>query len=222
MKLDALIDLMAHNWYGYGTWSAPYWFVGMEPGGDDTIANAVTWDRLGRQELVDCREHHLRAGISNWHREAPAIQDTWGPLIRLLLVATGRTQSDSLVRRYQRDAWGASRGETAIAELSALSAPNLDATVDRLLYREHRKSILRQRLQEFSPRLVVFYGITYLDQWQAISGVRFDVSGFANIGSTLAVVALHPTSRPTPALTYWISLAHEISTRLGGKIGNSS
>jgi len=26
---------MARSWFGYGRWSAPYWFVGMEPGGDD-------------------------------------------------------------------------------------------------------------------------------------------------------------------------------------------
>lgn len=30
--------LAARNWFGYGRWDAPYWFLGMEPGGTDDHA----------------------------------------------------------------------------------------------------------------------------------------------------------------------------------------
>ena len=56
----------AENWYGYGAWDAPYWFVGPEPGmakseGDNLLARSSAWDRLWKghpQELVDCLAHH--------------------------------------------------------------------------------------------------------------------------------------------------------------------
>jgi hypothetical protein len=33
--------LAAEQWFGYGRWAAPYWFVGMEPGGQDDAR--VSW-----------------------------------------------------------------------------------------------------------------------------------------------------------------------------------
>ena len=205
---------MSCYWYGYGNWLAPYWFVGMEPGGHNTVANAVTWKRLGGGELIDCREHHLLSDVFEWHRESPNIQNTWGPLIRLLLIVKGRAQSDSLVRFYQRDAWGAAKGETVVAELSALSAPSLDTEVNRTLHREHRKKILRERLTTYKPKFVLFYGTTYQTEWETLIGTQFDAEGFAQIGSTIAALTLHPTSRPVPSLMYWASFAHALKNKL--------
>jgi len=39
---------LAHNWYGYGRWNAPYWFVGIEPGGDELDACVHMWRTLGK------------------------------------------------------------------------------------------------------------------------------------------------------------------------------
>ena len=87
--------LAAESWYGYGRWDAPYWFVGMEPGGDDTHASYDAWLDLSESksgdELIDCRQHHQwqlqKHGIDNpdwtqWHRERPPnkLQATWRPL----------------------------------------------------------------------------------------------------------------------------------------------
>jgi hypothetical protein len=62
----------AEHWFGYGSWDAPYWFVGMEPGGDDDHASYDTWLALDPKMdgLIDCREHHVeRDGLRFRNRE---------------------------------------------------------------------------------------------------------------------------------------------------------
>jgi hypothetical protein len=214
LKAALLVDAMARDWFGYGKWDAPYWFIGMEPGGDDAVAKAVAWDRLGRKDLLDNRAHHERAGLTTWHTDECNIQSTWGPLIRLLLVATGRRQSDSLVKEYQRFAWGSSRGKTLVAELSSIPATGMDAVVDRTAHREHRKHVLGTRLATNEPTFVIFYGETYKPDWEDITKIRFDADGFALKGKTVLLLALHPTSRPTPKFKYWLELAHQLKKRV--------
>lgn len=38
----------AKSWFGYGRWNAKYWFIGMEPGGNDGHASyeATNWIRF--------------------------------------------------------------------------------------------------------------------------------------------------------------------------------
>ena len=57
----------AQGWFGYGRWDAPYWFIGMEPGGEDDLAWYETWLRLGGTELMDCRAHHIGTNYHKWH-----------------------------------------------------------------------------------------------------------------------------------------------------------
>jgi len=45
--------LAAEKWFGYGRWSAPYWFVGMEPGGADNPLVYSAWRDLGAPELLE-------------------------------------------------------------------------------------------------------------------------------------------------------------------------
>src|SRR5581483_2105840 len=85
-------DRAARSWFGYGEWSAPFWFIGMEPGGDDDHASYESWERLGGGSLIDCKAHHDDSNahqgsrITHWHDAGvPPIQGTWGPLIRALL-----------------------------------------------------------------------------------------------------------------------------------------
>ena len=40
-------DRAARAWFGYGRWQAPYWFIGMEPGGTEHAASYESWERLG-------------------------------------------------------------------------------------------------------------------------------------------------------------------------------
>jgi len=60
-----LTEDAAQKWFGYGKWSAPFWFVGMEQGGmddNDHIGWEKAWQDLGGTELIDCREHHRKMG----------------------------------------------------------------------------------------------------------------------------------------------------------------
>lgn len=73
---DGARDEAARRWFGYGRWAAPYWFVGMEPGGTDEHASYESWVGLGACALIDCRDHHedsnRRAGktVTKWHQPA--------------------------------------------------------------------------------------------------------------------------------------------------------
>src|ERR1700683_2398212 len=108
-------SLAAENWFGYGRWDAPYWFVGMEPGGTDDDANYDSWMELGGYELINCRRHHLHP-LNSMHTkwfvgERPPTQTTWRRLIQLLLAFKDRESGLEAARFYQRDHLGTSDDE---------------------------------------------------------------------------------------------------------------
>ncbi|MBY0612140.1 MAG: hypothetical protein K2P80_08140 [Beijerinckiaceae bacterium] len=198
-------QLIARNWFGYGRWSAPYWFIGMEPGGENTHSYEA-WMQLGATELIDCRAHHLASNSTRWHVGVhPPTQPTWRRLIQLLLGFKGeRTDLDS-VRIYQQNEWGSLEGETAVIWLSALQAKNMQSPVDRKDFRDERIATLRKRLETFVPTFVIFYGTTYRDYYEAIAGVRFNANGYAWNGSTLLMLVMHPTGQSSPKNGDWWS-----------------
>ena len=78
LSQDALA--MARGWFGYGSWDAKYWFVGMEPGGDDLDVSVRMWRALGSTELVDIAAHH-EPGSYDWFSATSKTQQTWRALI---------------------------------------------------------------------------------------------------------------------------------------------
>ncbi len=192
------IEAAAFGWYGYGRWEAPYWFLGMEQGGDPEEASYLSWRLLGAPELLDCREHHLSIVdplFRRWHDgPRPRTQPTWGGLIKVLLAFTGENVTPEAVRRYQVERWGSGKGETAVIELSALRARNLKASVARTSFRGERIATLRARLTRHRPTFVVCYGIGYRDEYEGFSGCEFGTDRFALIDRTLFVLMRHPTS----------------------------
>jgi hypothetical protein len=82
---------MAEHWYGYGRWDAPYWFVGVEPGGDKLEESAQRWRELGRGELLDIVAHLEGLYVKQFDERAKT-QPTWGKLIWLLLATKARSQ----------------------------------------------------------------------------------------------------------------------------------
>jgi hypothetical protein len=182
--------LAARSWFGYGRWDAPYWFVGMEPGGTDDHASHEVWMQLGGTELIDCRAHCLGTNFSKWHGgDRPPTQPTWRRLIQLLLGYEGKPSDLDAVSVYQRDKWGALKGDTASVEVSALHAASLDILVDRDAYRDQRITILKERLEAYRPKFVVFYGLGYSGIYEKIANARFDINGYAWRGSTLCALA---------------------------------
>lgn len=209
----------AREWFGYGTWAAPYWFVGMEPGGDGDATHEA-WSRLGSGELIDCKAHHLECGFARWHgSERPPTQSTWRRLIQLLLAFKGEATDMDTVARYQRDRLGCVRDETALIELSAHHAVNLSIWTDRTAYRDERIELIRSRLDEHHPRFVMFYGRTYRAEYERITGLPFRSDGSVWRGNTLCVLTTHPAARSAPPAENWIALGKAIRTTLEQRRG---
>ncbi len=198
----------AEKWFGYGTWSAPFWFIGMEQGGmddDDHIGWENAWKDLGGTELIDCRTHHLNMGKEGnlrWHGPSSRLQNTWGPLIKLLLAFKNPDKPVDLssAKEYQRTQWGFSQGETVVAEILGTRAQGLWEKNDlREVYRTNRIQIFKQRLKEHIPVFAVFYGRGNQHIHEQIVGQRFQMdeeefAGFAWHGKTLCVHVKHPVA----------------------------
>jgi hypothetical protein len=133
---DEHLQRMAREWYGYGWWEAPFWFIGPEPGRpekEDTLEKRYgAWTECGGGELIDCKCHHFGFGWYAWHREAPPppTQPTWRQLIRLLLATrSGREPDIEEIRGYQQRSWGMRTIEkpekTCVIELCSLASPTL-------------------------------------------------------------------------------------------------
>ena len=103
---DDGIREMALRCYGYGRWSAPYWFIGPEQGqapeeNDDLKPRVKAWQHLEATELTDCCEFHALIGEKRWHRERPKLQSTWRPLLLLLMTYLGKRTDRDALRNYQ-------------------------------------------------------------------------------------------------------------------------
>lgn len=206
--------LAARSWFGYGRWGAPYWFVGMEPGGTDHPELYTSWEACGSKPLIDAKRHedewNARVPVDlqvHFFAENPVIQKgTWQPLIHILLGFTGSTDDPHL---YQRDKLGRSDGDTAFIELSAVAAPGIGTPSDREAYREDRIKAIRDKLESKRPKLVVFYGTTYRDQYAEIAGGSFENDGFQWNGQTLCALIPHP-ARANKTYAYWTELGERM------------
>ena len=93
MSNDEQKERALETWFGYGRWSAPYWFVGPEPGGDDHPELYSAWEACGGGPLIDAacheREWNLRVPHdlqTSYFAQRPKIQrSTWQPLIHIVL-----------------------------------------------------------------------------------------------------------------------------------------
>lgn len=216
--------LAAKRWFGYGRWSAPYWFIGKEPGGADEPEQYASWLRLGGDELIDCRAHDLdcsadgRTGM--WHGSpVPKLQSTWRALIATVLGYEGAGSYDAAsVRRYQDERWGRSDGDTAVIELSAVAAPSVgDAEALRLTNLPDRIALLRTRIAENRPKFVVFYGlgndpvhgVPYLTHWSEIAQRPLADDEPVVVNGTAYVAERHPTAFGTTN-AHWIELGRRL------------
>jgi hypothetical protein len=221
---DTLLCSYAETFHGYGSYDAPFWFVGMEEGGGQDIdavrARLTAWDLRDRRELEDLAGLHRAFGLGRWFDgDHPPIQRTWGALVRLLFSAERRDSSLGTVRLYQGQRLGRSDGETALLELLPLPSPSVGKwnygtwsscpqLVDRRTYREHfaprRARYLRRKREEHRPVAVVYYSLNaeYQRWWDDISGASLEeheVEGrrlrTGSDGKTAHIVIPHPAAR---------------------------
>ena len=190
------------------------------------------WSERGQRELEDVAEYQVQLGIDSFFRKRPRIQRTWGKLIRILLAVKGLPFTTKQVRQYQRDYLGRPTGDTCLLELLPLSSPStkdwlyadysqLPYLKDRATYKQtlldERIAHLRQRIEQYRPAVVLFYGFGYQKHWHAVASVDFSpvddkdyYSG--NNGSQLFLIIKHPVAR---------GLSNDYFHKVGATIGKS-
>ena len=199
----------SRNWFGYGSWSAPYWFVGMEPGGADHPDLYTSWEACGSGSLIDAAQHEdewnklVPADLQMHHFDTKTViqRGTWQPLIHIVLGFTGSNEDSHI---YQRDKLGRAGGKTALIELSSVASTTLSSQDVERPYEAERIIDIRQHLEHEKPgpAFVVFYGTTYTRQYSEVAGGQFDEDGFRWNGTTLCALIKHP-ARPTRSYQYW-------------------
>ena len=101
-----MIEAYCKQFFGYGRWDAPVWFVGLEEAGAGTPAELharlTAWDQRGRRELEDAPAFYPACGQAQWHGPNAALQPTWRQLIRILLLARGEPVNDAALLEYQK------------------------------------------------------------------------------------------------------------------------
>lgn len=218
MKPDpVLLDDFIRRFFGYGSWDADLWFVGMEEGGgssiDELIRRLNAWDRT--DELADLVAYHRKIHVDgkDWFKERPPIQSTWGKLARVALAAAERPTDAESVRQYQRDELGRRGGKTALIELLPLPARSTrqwpygnvgnPLLASREGYRNAflsiRISAIRERIVCHRPSAVVFYGMGYRQHWESIAQLAFSpVEGERFLlakSDRIYILATHPATK---------------------------
>ena len=208
-----------NTFYGSGNYSGDYWFVGMEEGGGNTFDRVVkrlnTWQKLGKEELVDIYDFHLGITYPEYFTDPVKLQRTWMQYARIVLASKGQAADVDHIRTYQRDVLGRKTSETCLLELLPLPSPSTGVwnynLWSNLAYLGNRKSYLKycipwrckhihSRIRRHHPMLVVFFGKGYLRFWQQIAGndVGFrDVDNFliGKFSGTIFIIAKHPAAR---------------------------
>lgn len=213
-----LLQTFMSSFYGYGSWRAKYWFIGMEEGGGDSEEEidrrVMTWQLRGSQPLEDMHTYHADIGVTRHSGPDAKIQRTWGKLVRVVLAAEGMESNRESVRKYQSAQLGSATGETLLIELLPLPSPSTGhwlfssagipdlATRDRYraVMTPRRSDAIRSRIDDGHPANVIFYGLDYRAHWESISRQQFAPVAdqrflVAEAPSTRFVIAPHPVAR---------------------------
>jgi hypothetical protein len=202
---DALLEQFMQTFFGYGTFQARYWFVGIEECGGESFESIagqlMEWSDAGKPKLMPLKP------------KKGDIDPTWGPLIQIVLAAQGQVATPSKIRKYQVKSLGKQDGDTCLLNLLPLPVPSpsdwlyaefsdLQDLKSRFRYSERtsprRAHNLRSLIAKHRPAVVVFYGQEQRDSWRQIAGVEFEAQeehGFecARGESTFFVCMPNPT-----------------------------
>jgi hypothetical protein len=119
--LDEDEERLGREWLGYGSLDAPYWFVGLEPGGRYDPSFARFWIESLSAALVFDPRRDARVEKNQWFLPSASVQPTWRPLIETVLGFTG-AEDDVLDYQLHRFGHSPPVGEMAVMELSAFAA----------------------------------------------------------------------------------------------------
>jgi hypothetical protein len=228
---EKLLKAFADSFYGYGSFAAPYWFIGMEEGGgkqlDEIARRLAAWDERGRYPLEDLRDYHFAVGITDHFDGAIKLQRTWAGLIQILSGLLGKRLTPEEIREYQAHRLGRASYDTALIELLALPSPGVGEwpygrwsdtpvlktrTAYAHYYKPRRAADIREMIRRHEPRIACFYGASNREWWNLIagSGAVFRAHqigdrsiGVAKTGGTAYLVADHPNARGVTNEYFW-------------------
>jgi hypothetical protein len=179
LELKQLLDFI-----GYGTLDADVWFLGMEEagGGEDNLRQRLKFERV-----EDCAKAHDILGIRKHHWDKKIIQSTWRNMCRIMLGLEGKEVTRENTRNYQAESLGRSGGRTLLIELMPIPKPKLThweyeelfpkfSSIEKY-YEEvkpTRVQLLKELIQEHSPRVVIGYGKKYWPDYKSLfDGIPF-------------------------------------------------
>jgi len=194
---------------GYGSLSAPVWFLGMEEGGggEDNLRQ-----RLAFEAVEDCKKAHANLGITRFHGDRPRIQRTWRSMCYIMLSLGGQEPTTAAIRDYQATKLGRSNGETLLAELMPIPKPRVStweyqSVIPQYSSRDdyyqsvlpQRTELLRGLITTHCPSVVIAYGKRFWQEYQQLfPGAAFSAKdGFfmAQSNETCVVLCDHFTAR---------------------------
>jgi hypothetical protein len=217
---DKVVEDFIHGFYGYGNLDSPYWYVGMEEGGGNTLdeikSRLKAWKEFKAPTTVDVKDYHMEIGIGQFFSEKPVLQTTWSKLIRIHLRLLDKDTSTSEVRSYQRKHWGRKDGNNCLLELMPLPSPGTNKWMyddfSRLTHLKSRSDYckfvqparivgIQTLIEKHSPKAVLFYGLSpqYMDAWRKIVGRKLEKSEIPGLywsaaETTIFAVCPHPVA----------------------------
>jgi hypothetical protein len=185
-KISSFMD----GFFGYGNLESEVWFIGMEEGGGDSLADIArrleVWHELKKPSVADLFEFHNRLGIVEYFSGTnPKLQATWKMLARYALSYEGVATDSKSIRCFQANRLGRKNSNNCLLELLPLPSPSTNHWLyseftdmpeleSRSQYRRimipRRIEQLREMIDRHKPTVVVFYGKTYEAYWMEISG----------------------------------------------------
>jgi hypothetical protein len=191
---------MAENFYGFGSWDAPYWFIGPEQGQgkkekDNLGPRTRAWVDCGKPDLGDLKDFHDRLKPGYWTEEGAPLQNTWRKLMLILLTSLGKNIEKENIRTYQRLNLGRRDGQTCLIELSGLPANSSRTERDRNSFLQKRIKLISQKLVDHKPKFVVMYGKGSQNSFTEIIGYRPELDKVTFIGSTAILFTKHTNAR---------------------------
>ena len=199
MLTTSFLNNYLASFFGYGQWTAPIWFVGIEEAGGRTESEVERrlslWNQRGSKELEDAPVFYPKSGNDRWHGNKAELQATWKQLIRLLLLARNERDDKATMLANQREQLGSLAGDTCLAELLPLPSPDTEtwnyrdwSDLPHLVSRQKyitrmlrpRADALQKKCAAIRPKVVIFYGLelaggtSLLPSWSRIAGGWFD------------------------------------------------
>jgi hypothetical protein len=185
MMTAELVHRRVANFWGYGSFKAPTWFVGMEEGlGPETELEERF--RVSGKATIDIRRDMARIPHAmRWFQPPrPPIQQSWKyPVALYLYLRDGRAPNREEIRAYQLHILGdIDREDSCVIELMPLPARSTRdedwlylkyvGTRQQFFkrYRPERVRQLRDLITTHRPHLVIFYGMTYVSDWVDVIG----------------------------------------------------